>query len=188
MPRGKVTSSTRKYPKVNEEDLIFPLPVLAELCPQFASSSSLPILSTHIESYLLRLITHLISMKAQSKIIRESIVAISSAAGSSASRTTVSTRDACRAIRSFTGLSIPDLTSFVRLPQAAETPSVQTTPIPSSIEFAHLSPSMRAISEDAVPAFSELAKKRTQALGGMNVPKIPKKRGRPRKNPLPEAQ
>jgi hypothetical protein len=173
---------------VNEEDLIFPRPILAELCPQFASSPNLPVLSSHIENYLLRLITHLISMKAQSKIIRESIVAISAAAGSSASRTTVTTRDACRAIRSFTGLAIPDLTSFVRLPQTAEAPSIQTSPIPSAIELSNLSPSMRTISEDALPGISELSKKRSQALSGQNVPKIPRKRGRPRKNPLPEGQ
>ncbi|TEB18188.1 hypothetical protein C9890_0454 [Perkinsus sp. BL_2016] len=127
------------------------------------------------------------TMKEQSKIIRESIVAISAAAGSSASKTTVTTRDACRAIRSFTGQPIPDLTSITRVPQQQvleSAVSAQVTPVIAPVELGSLSPSMRAVSDEGMP---EVTKKRSNSLLAAQASlKVPKKRGRPRKHPLPE--
>lgn len=188
MPRGKISaSSSSSSNQLEDEDTIFPLPILMDMCPQLESKTGLPTLSNVIENYLIDLVSHLIAMKEQSKIIRESIVAISTAAGSSASKTTVTTRDACRAIRSFTGQPIPDLTSITRVPQqqvVESTVSAQVTPVIAPVELGSLSPSMRAVSDEGMP---EVTKKRSNSLLAAQASlKVPKKRGRPRKHPLPE--
>jgi hypothetical protein len=185
MPKGKTVSSSSS----TSQETLFPLPILAELCPQFSASPNLSSLSEYIEDYIVALVSHLVDMKAQSKIIRESIVAISGAAGSSASRTTVTTRDACRAIRSFTGLQIPDLTSITRIPQSAQNESIptQTTPVAAPVELGSLSPSMRGVSDEGV-LLAELTRKRAHSaiLAAQAELRVPKKRGRPRKHPLPQ--
>jgi hypothetical protein len=167
---------------VNADDLLMAPAILAELCPMSTNLSSM---SAQIEDYIIRLVSHLIFLKGQSKIVRESIVAIADAAGSSASKNTVNTTDACRAIRSFTGIRIPDLTSFTRIPQNSveiNTSLPQMTP-----ELSAVSPSMRGAGEDGLPVAVATLRKRTgSALADQIPPKVPKKRGRPRKNPLPE--
>lgn len=185
MPSGKVKPSSRSIAQPSTDDMIFPPAILTELCP---STEALGSFCNHIEEYIVRLVSHLIFLKGQNKIVRESIVAIADAAGSSASTGTVNTTDACRALRSFTGLKIPDLTSITRLPQVAVVSEVSTS-VHATPELSSISPTMRAMMEieTASPMGVVPMKKRAgSVIADQLPPKVPKKRGRPRKNPLPE--
>ena len=97
---------------------MFPSSILAELLPGSIHEKD-NIFSAKIEGYLNDLISHLLSFKSQNRLIRQSVVAIATESNLN-SLSTVSTRDVCRTIRNFSGLSIPDVTSITRVPHATE--------------------------------------------------------------------
>jgi hypothetical protein len=72
-----------------------------------------------IEKYLINLIEYIISSKSQNSIIKNSIVAIDLTSSNSLP-SMVTTRDVCRALRNFSGIRIPDLTTLTRVPVPVE--------------------------------------------------------------------
>ena len=183
---GKVYAETSPR-RQTEEAAMFPSSILAELLPGSIHEKD-NIFSAKIEGYLNDLISHLLSFKSQNRLIRQSVVAIATESNLN-SLSTVSTRDVCRTIRNFSGLSIPDVTSITRVPHAVE--AAQAVPAtPSAADLTSQSPTMNGhnIEEDihAVPLGVGVGglrpgqRKRAVVMIPSNLPpKIPKKRGRP---------
>lgn len=83
------------------------------------------VFSTKIEQYLVDLVSDLVAFKSQSALIRNSTVAVPSVQANS----TVTSREVCRTLRTFAGVSVPDITSLSKVPPAVETFKV-AIPIP----------------------------------------------------------
>jgi hypothetical protein len=133
------------------------------LQPIFPSKVNHSIFASKVEEYIHELVGHLISQKSQSRLIQQSIVAVSDESSSSP---VVRTRDVCRSIRSFSGISIPDVTAITRLPTVV---SEQSN---SGIVFS-------AISDDvSMEIKTSSIKKKLVSQAPL---KPAKKRGRPRK-------
>lgn len=184
MPGGKLRSDASSA-SGSDQNLMFPKAILANLAPAFTEYATL---SVKVEEYLNQLVGHLMVLKAQNRIIRESIIAIPGVGSSNAG--TVTTRDACRAIRSFSGIPVPDISSITRVP-TAEPSHLTINPVTVG-DPAAPSPSTRALNdEDLMSATGGSlgvgvqragAGKRRQTVSlASQLPKVPKKRGRPRK-------
>ena len=184
MPGGKLRSGSGSTANLDAE-VMFPRAILSAVAPDTSDYTSL---SEKTEEYLNELVGHLLTLKAQNRIIRESIVAIPGVASSSAG--TVTTRDACRAIRSFSGVPVPDISSITRVP-TAEANSLTITPVTVG-DPAVPSPSTRGLNDEDLMAVTGVSlgvgvqrlgatKKRQSVSLASQLPKVPKKRGRPRK-------
>jgi len=141
----------------------------------------------HVEKYLSELISNLVAYRSENSLVRDSIVAVS--LGSTAGG--ITTRDACKTLKKFSGLNIPDVTSIIRVATASTAvPAVGgSTHVGESIGDGSFSsvPSIPAIDETANGAglgIGSIISKKKAAAGSQPAvvllpPKQPKKRGRP---------
>jgi hypothetical protein len=148
---------------------LFPALLLQDLLPGISYPE---LVSLKVEEYIHGLVGHLVLEKSQSRLVNESIVAIPD---QNLSSPTVRTRDACRTIRNFSGISIPDVTAITRLPAAMPEQSSmlgsRTSLVTTDEQHAPLS-SFRRKDNDGVAGSSQVAHPSSSGS---------RKRGRPRK-------
>lgn len=187
------------------EDPLFPLPIVNNIAPSVNGPTEHGILSLKIEEYIKDIVSHLLALKSQNKMIRESVVAIPNVppasfdATSSPSTAAINTKDACRTIRNFAGISIPDITSITRVlqpvvdtTQAARPLTPSATGVSGMDSLTAQSPSQLGVIPEEEFASNGVSlgvgvgilksskeKRRPSALASQLPPKIPKKRGRP---------
>ena len=163
---------------------LFPSVIASEFVPSPASSAEHILLSAKVESYMKQLVSQLVAYKSQNKLIRESVVAVSTESFNASTSSTITTRDACRTIRNFSGLSVPDVTSITRLPPGppdshAVTPSGTTEmSLPVGAEEENTS-TAQTIGLGVGILKQKKESKRPVSIASQLPPKIPKKRGRP---------
>lgn len=147
-------------------EALFPFEILRHL----ATDATSPILSKKVEENMHKLVMHLVSLKSQSRLIHRSVVAVPDQHPSSP---TVRVRDACAAIRSFSGIDIPDVTALTRLP----TVSMPEQSIISSPGSLIVNEEEAAVGVKGSGSFVA----RKKLVGQIPTAKPVKKRGRPRK-------
>jgi hypothetical protein len=148
---------------------LFPALLLQDLFPGISNSE---LVSLKVEEYIHGLVGHLVLEKSQSRLLNESIVAIPD---QNLSSPTVRTRDACRTIRNFSGISIPDVTAITRLPAAI---SEQSSTLGSRTSLVNI--------DEQHPSLSSFKRKDNDGVAGNSqIVQQPssssRKRGRPRK-------
>jgi hypothetical protein len=175
---------------------IFPPSLIGEIFPCGAGENERTLFSAKVELYMKDLVSHLITYKAQNRIIRESVVAVAPDSQISQGSGSITTRDACRTIRGFVGISLPDVTSIVKLPVqatveiAAAPPMTPTASMVGVFELTSQSPSLHGILPEEEVGSSSIGvgvgvlknikeKKRPVSIASQLPPKVPKKRGRP---------
>jgi hypothetical protein len=98
----------------SEEIPLLPDSIVNSIVTCASDNETIIAFSNEVEKYMLDLIQNLISYRSQNSLVRDSIVAVP---GSSSIGTigTMTTRDACRTLKKFSGISIPDVTSILRV-------------------------------------------------------------------------
>lgn len=176
-----------------DQEPLFPLAVLGTLMPNAADEDAALTFGSEIEKYISNLVGHLKSYRSHNSLIRNAIVSI---APETTTSSVITTRDACKTLRNFSGHSVPDVTSIIQvatsgpqslpnLPSMSGLSAVATPAMPATPSAGSAMPDM--ISEE--PSIAG-------AAGGIGIgaiirekkyilppipkpPKQAKKRGRP---------
>ncbi len=176
-----------------DHEPLFPLSLLGTLIPNAADEEAAFTFGGEIEKYISNLVSHLKSYRSHNSLIRNAIVSI---APETTASSVVTTRDACKTLRNFSGHSVPDVTSIIQVttsgthPSAnvsnTNGPSVVTTPImpvtpsgTSAIPDLIVEEPGTAGAAGGIGIGAIIREKKSVAPSLPLPPKQPKKRGRP---------
>ena len=176
---------------------LFPVALLGSILPNAADEDAALSFGQEIEKYMLDLVNSLKAYRSHNSQIRNAIVAIAPTSNTSS---VVTTRDACKTLKNFAGLSIPDVTSIIQVTTNAHGTQPTSNVQASATSASTATPAMPATpSAASVGGFQDLAAEEpgtAGAAGGIGIgaiirekkstapvislpPKAPKKRGRP---------
>lgn len=176
---------------------LFPIALLGSIVPNLSDEESALSFGYEIEKYMLDLVSSLRGYRSHNSVIRNAIVAITPGPSTSSA---VSTRDVCKTLKNHSGLSIPDVTSIIRVSTSV---SQQSPNLPTTAAATTSGPSATAMpltpTAGSTGGVADIATEDTGTsgtVGGIGIggiirekkstapviplpPRQPKKRGRP---------
>jgi len=176
---------------------LFPIALLGSLLPNAVDEDAALTFGQEIEKYIFDLVSNLKSYRSHNSVIRNAIVAIAPGTNTSS---VVTTRDACKTLKNFAGVSIPDVTSIIQVattgPGSRQSPNVPSSGVAAAVSTLAMPATPSAASAGGLPDLSIEEAGTAGAAGGIGIgaiirekkstapvislpPKAPKKRGRP---------